>query len=113
MVRSSLKNILTPPCCRWERPGGTPHHPWIYPVFASGGQLPGTYRVDVYLNGQYMTSRDINFVAGSGTDLDPALTLKEYSGLGLNDKPSRTEGRGAGYGTGTPREICAGRHHAV
>lgn len=67
-------------------PGGNTASSVDLSRFASGGQLPGTYRVDVYLNGQYMTSRDINFVAGSGTDLDPALTLKEYSGLGLNDK---------------------------
>ncbi|AMZ77762.1 MULTISPECIES: fimbria/pilus outer membrane usher protein [Enterobacter] len=54
--------------------------------FEDGGQLPGIYRVDIYLNGQYMTTRDVNFVAGKGTELDPSLVLKEYRNLGLNDK---------------------------
>ncbi|MGP0906806.1 fimbria/pilus outer membrane usher protein [Serratia sp. CY76391] len=52
--------------------------------FEAGGQLPGTYRVDVYVNGQYMTSRNIAFVAGSDTELLPSLSLKDYSNYGLN-----------------------------
>ncbi|HHA1936286.1 TPA: fimbria/pilus outer membrane usher protein [Enterobacter ludwigii] len=67
-------------------PGGNTTSAVDLSRFASGGQLPGTYRVDVYLNGQFITSRDINFVAGTGNDLNPSLTLKEYAGLGLNDR---------------------------
>lgn len=54
--------------------------------FENGSQLPGTYRVDIYLNGQFMTSRDVSFVASEGKTLEPSLTLKEYRSLGLNDK---------------------------
>ncbi|KNC91791.1 fimbria/pilus outer membrane usher protein [Trabulsiella odontotermitis] len=67
-------------------PGGVSASSVDLSRFEAGGQLPGTYRVDIYLNGQYMTSRDVSFVAGNGTELDPALTLKEYAGLGLNDR---------------------------
>lgn len=53
--------------------------------FESGGQIPGIYRVDIYLNGQFITSRDVRFAGGKGTSLDPSLTLKEYASMGLND----------------------------
>lgn len=67
-------------------PGGASASSVDLSRFEAGGQLPGVYQVDIYLNGQFITSRNVNFVAGSGTDLHPALTLKEYTGLGLNDK---------------------------
>jgi outer membrane usher protein len=54
--------------------------------FDAGGQLPGVYRVDIYLNGQFVTTRDVGFLAGKGTALEPSLTLKEYRTLGLSDK---------------------------
>lgn len=52
--------------------------------FEAGGQVPGIYRVDIYLNGQFITTRDVNFVAGEGIKLEPALTYKDYRVLGLN-----------------------------
>ncbi|MEI9745790.1 fimbria/pilus outer membrane usher protein [Enterobacter ludwigii] len=67
-------------------PGGAAASSVDLSRFEAGGQMPGVYRVDIYLNGQYMASRDVNFVAGSGTELNPELTLKEYTGLGLNVK---------------------------
>ncbi|EJU6033412.1 fimbrial biogenesis outer membrane usher protein, partial [Salmonella enterica] len=69
-----------------DMPGGIDTRKVDLSRFETGGQMPGVYRVDVYLNGQYMTSRDITFVAGKGAVLEPSLTLKEYRSLGLNDK---------------------------
>lgn len=51
-------------------------------------QLPGVYRVDVYVNDQYAFTRDINFVesdkAQDATGLLPCLDLKTLQGFGVN-----------------------------
>lgn len=72
----------------------------------SGAQLPGTYQVDIYVNGKQVDSRDIRFVdAGGygnnaaspdtktaaadirdGTGLMACLTRQDLDGLGINIK---------------------------
>ena len=51
-------------------------------------QLPGVYRVDVYVNDQYAFTRDINFIesdkAQDATGLLPCLDLKTLQGFGVN-----------------------------
>ncbi|MDN5417617.1 MAG: outer membrane usher protein FimD [Acinetobacter sp.] len=51
-------------------------------------QLPGVYRVDVYVNDQYAFTRDINFIEKSGiqdtTGLFPCLDSKTLQGFGVN-----------------------------
>ncbi|EMZ7035337.1 fimbrial biogenesis outer membrane usher protein [Salmonella enterica] len=52
--------------------------------FESGGQMPGRYRVDVYVNGQYVEAREVEFVPdGEDGDLVPDFTLADYESLGL------------------------------
>ena len=54
-------------------------------VFANGQEAPpGNYFVDIELNGEYMASRDITFVAGaSGDDLAPCLSHSLLESLGV------------------------------
>ncbi|EJT7259154.1 fimbrial biogenesis outer membrane usher protein [Salmonella enterica] len=52
--------------------------------FEKGEQMPGRYRVDVYVNDQYVEARDVDFVPeGDGGALVPDLTLADYVSLGL------------------------------
>ncbi|HBR6925111.1 TPA: fimbrial biogenesis outer membrane usher protein [Klebsiella pneumoniae] len=46
------------------------------------GQIPGIYRVNVYLNGNYIESRDISFV-GKESALAPALTPADFVKWGV------------------------------
>ncbi|HEM8838460.1 TPA: fimbria/pilus outer membrane usher protein [Klebsiella aerogenes] len=52
-----------------------------------GGQLPGVYRVDILLNGDFMETQDIRFRradnARDDTGLQPCLTLKQLSAYGV------------------------------
>ena len=54
--------------------------------FEKGQELPpGTYRVDIYLNDGYMTTRDVSFSAGeNGQGLMPCLTRGQLASMGLN-----------------------------
>ncbi|WP_239002480.1 fimbria/pilus outer membrane usher protein [Photorhabdus khanii] len=52
----------------------------------AGGQAPGTYRVDIYMNGAFFDSRDIIFQLGSGGngELVPVLTPDLLAAAGVN-----------------------------
>lgn len=54
--------------------------------FEKGQELPpGTYRVDIYLNDGYVTTRDVTFSAGkNGHGLAPCLTRGQLASMGLN-----------------------------
>ena len=54
--------------------------------FEKGQELPpGTYRVDIYMNDGYMTTRDVTFSAGeNGHGLMPCLTRGQLVSMGLN-----------------------------
>ncbi|MGO2143608.1 MAG: fimbria/pilus outer membrane usher protein [Serratia bockelmannii] len=82
----SAEEYFNPALLSLGAPGGADVSHVDLSRFEAGGQAPGVYRVDVYLNGQFMTTRNVRFVAGQGTDLDPAMTLKEYASLGLSEK---------------------------
>ncbi|KAF1366570.1 fimbria/pilus outer membrane usher protein [Yokenella regensburgei] len=43
-------------------------------LFEQGGQLPGTYAVDIQLNGDRVDSRDVTFSQGRDADGKPSLT---------------------------------------
>lgn len=48
-----------------------------------GRQLPGVYRVDVFINGTYTSARDVTFVAEDG-ELKPQLSRETLETLGVN-----------------------------
>ncbi|UJD92372.1 fimbrial biogenesis outer membrane usher protein (plasmid) [Rahnella aquatilis] len=48
----------------------------------SDGQIPGVYRVDVYMNGNYLSSQDITFVDNKGR-LIPLLTFADMVKWGV------------------------------
>ncbi|WP_410013507.1 fimbria/pilus outer membrane usher protein [Sodalis sp. C49] len=48
-----------------------------------GGQLPGIYRVDIYLNGNKVDTREVTFVA-SAAGLQPELTARQLAEYGVN-----------------------------
>ncbi|HGK4317548.1 TPA: fimbrial biogenesis usher protein [Klebsiella pneumoniae] len=54
--------------------------------FEKGQEVPpGTYRVDIYLNEGYMTTKDVSFsAAADGYGLIPCLTRGELSDMGVN-----------------------------
>ncbi|CNH67622.1 fimbria/pilus outer membrane usher protein [Yersinia mollaretii] len=52
-------------------------------IFAqSGAQLPGSYRVDIYLNGQQIETRDVNFIQDNG-QLLAEITPQQLADLGV------------------------------
>jgi len=54
--------------------------------FEQGHELPpGTYRVDIWLNDRYMTTRDVTFnTSENGHGLTPCLTRGQFASMGLN-----------------------------
>ncbi len=54
--------------------------------FEKGQEVPpGLYRVDIYLNDGFMTTRDVTFSAGdNGYGLVPCLTRGQLAGMGVN-----------------------------
>ncbi len=48
----------------------------------SGAQLPGSYRVDIYLNGQQIETRNVNFIADNGSLL-AEITPQQLADLGV------------------------------
>lgn len=51
--------------------------------FELGGQLPGTYRVDIWVNGHRVRTASVHFVAVEGSDLVPELTPDMLRELGV------------------------------
>lgn len=49
---------------------------------SQGGQLPGTYQVDIYLNDARITNRDVNFVEIDG-NLQPEFTSQQLQDMGV------------------------------
>ncbi len=54
----------------------------LSPFTDAGGQLPGIYRVDIYLNGSRVDTREINFVT-SAAGLQPELTARQLADYGV------------------------------
>src|SRR5690606_3347366 len=59
--------------------------------FSSSGQAPGVYRVDVWLNDNFLATRDITFnvrksakPSDDDTGLSPCLSLKSLDAMGVN-----------------------------
>jgi outer membrane usher protein len=52
-------------------------------AFNQGKQLPGTYRVDVFLNDKYVDQRDVTFVRAND-QLQPLLSVEDLKAMGVN-----------------------------
>lgn len=65
-----------------ETRGNLPRDVDISRFSKADGQMPGVYHVDVYLNGNYVDSRDIVFVS-HGSDLMPVLTRADFTQWGV------------------------------
>lgn len=56
-------------------------------IFEKGGQLPGYYPVDIFLNGEWIDSREIKFISGNNssdaTNLSPCLNRNILSSYGI------------------------------
>ncbi len=56
-------------------------------IFENGGQVPGVYRVDIYVNEKYVQTADINFEKNEGAKdgeyLKPCLTADKMRSLGI------------------------------
>nr|WP_241390663.1 fimbria/pilus outer membrane usher protein [Serratia proteamaculans] len=51
-------------------------------TFDRGAQLPGRYRVDIYLNKDFIETREVDFVT-EGSQLAPSLTKHYWNSLGI------------------------------
>lgn len=51
--------------------------------FESGNQAPGTYRADIYINGDQQDTRDVVFVAAPDGRLIPQLTVSDLEKYGV------------------------------
>lgn len=58
-------------------------------VFDEGGQLPGHYLVDIYLNNNFLETRDVEFLSHD-KQLVPVLNAKYWRDLGLKPDASPT-----------------------
>ncbi len=54
--------------------------------FERGEQLPGTYRVEIWLNENYIRTENISFVPVNGIGLAPELNRRELESLGVRVK---------------------------
>ena len=54
--------------------------------FERGEQLPGTYRVEIWLNENYIRTENISFVPVNGIGLAPELNRRELKSLGVRVK---------------------------
>lgn len=56
----------------------------------NNGQIPGKYRVDIYLNNRFVSTEDVNFKAAKNSKddsgLTPCFTLARMEAMGLNAK---------------------------
>lgn len=52
-------------------------------TFENGGQLPGRYHADIYLNGQFVESRDLDFTQDQNGKLQPCLQLNDLKSYGV------------------------------
>ncbi|ROS01071.1 outer membrane usher protein [Sinobacterium caligoides] len=50
----------------------------------AGGQSPGVYRVDIYLNENVQDTRDVNFIKAENGQLQPELTIAELKAMGVD-----------------------------
>lgn len=62
----------------------------IYPPLLRDTRHHGTYRVDIYLNDEFMTSRDITFIADdNNAELIPCLSTDLLVSLGIKNSVIR------------------------
>lgn len=56
---------------------------------SSGAQAPGSYRVDVYINGEQQETREVNFIRGPEGNLVPQVTPEQLEkwGVALSSVP--------------------------
>ncbi|WP_373226775.1 fimbria/pilus outer membrane usher protein [Enterobacter cloacae complex sp. ESBL7] len=55
---------------------------------SAGGQAAGTYRVDVYTNGEYFRTENITFTRSDDGQLHPVLSPSDLDAMGVNLKSS-------------------------
>lgn len=56
---------------------------------AAGEQAAGTYRVDIYANGEFYRSQNMTFSRDKNGALEPSLTPDELGAMGVNIKSTR------------------------
>lgn len=53
-------------------------------VFEKGGQAPGNYRVDIFVNKRRVDTQDINFTLNEDDQLTPCLSVAQLKKYGVN-----------------------------
>lgn len=73
--------IFNPNALEIDNPSSTPVD--LSQFSSKGGQVPGNYRVDVYMNGEKQDTLDVNFVRGTEGKLFPQLTPTQLEKWGV------------------------------
>lgn len=80
--------IFNPNALEIDNPSTTPVD--LSQFSSAGGQAPGEYHVDIFLNGEQKDTLNVNFVSGANGKLVPQLTPAQLElwGVMLNSSPS-------------------------
>lgn len=81
------EEMFNPSALEIDNPASTPVD--LSQFSSTGGQAPGNYRVDIFMNGERQDTRDVNFVRGPKGNLVPQLTPAQLEqwGVMLNSSP--------------------------
>jgi outer membrane usher protein len=55
-------------------------------LYSSGGDIPGEYRVDIYLNDNFIEARSVKFIKSADNKLVPELTALQFSDMGVKNQ---------------------------
>ncbi|EHN8793085.1 fimbrial biogenesis outer membrane usher protein [Enterobacter kobei] len=79
-VHAEARDYFNPALLQQTGTGGTVPD---LSAFENGGQLPGRYPVDIYLNDEQVDSRDVTFFQTSENGLQPCLDAETLAGYGV------------------------------
>ena len=88
MQQAQARDTFNVHALELDNPGSAPVD--ISQFSEPGDQAPGTYRVDIYINGDLQDTQDVTFVAGEDGKLAPRLTpnMLDKLGVQLNSIPA-------------------------
>lgn len=75
------EEMFNPSALEIDNPASTPVD--LSQFSSTGGQAPGNYRVDIFMNGEQQDTRDVNFVRGPNGKLMPQLTPAQLEQWGV------------------------------
>lgn len=81
MQQSYAADSFNPNALEIDNPSSTPVD--LSQFSTVGGQVPGVYHVDIYMNGEPQDTRDVTFVRSADGELKPQLTVAQLEQWGV------------------------------